>query len=374
MDLFLALEYWQTAFLISTVSASIAAQKPSAFSLAMGNDGGSIPTRRELVKEGAKDLSTTQVKEIQTEQQEHYWSTCALSHQPLSQPVVSDALGTLYNKDAVLAHLIAESQRDGGPTSTAELEQKKETFKDRIRSLRDVVEVKFHTSAPSEGSKWVCPVTDKVLGPGTKAIYLVPCGHAFAESLVATVPGERCLQCNETYESENIIQILPTSESVKDRLIGRLEKLKDQGLTHSLKKAPKENGSGSSKKRKKAGPAIPDDDNKTEDITKATTASTSAAAAAAALANNLSNGPKPSVSVTEEREEGGRGGGIKNKDTAALTSKVLKEQEDRTKKRKLAGGNENVESLFSKKGRDASKDFMTRGFSIPATGSGGAKR
>ena len=153
----------------------------------MGNDGGSIPTRRELVKEAARDLSTTQVKEIQTEQQEHYWSTCALSHQPLSLPVISDALGTLYNKDAVLDHLLSAGQED-----KQGLEARGEAFKDRLRSIRDVVEVKFQAEA--EGSKWVCPVTGKALGPGTRAVYLVPCGHAFSESAMKEMPGDSCLQ------------------------------------------------------------------------------------------------------------------------------------------------------------------------------------
>ena len=153
----------------------------------MGNDGGSIPTRRELVKEAARDLSTTQMKEIQTEQQEHYWSTCALSHQPLSVPVVSDALGTLYNKDAVLNLLIFAGQEDKQAP-----EARGEAFENRIRSLRDVVEVKFQTEA--EGSKWICPITGKVLGPGVKAFYLVPCGHAFSSSVMKEMQGDTCLQ------------------------------------------------------------------------------------------------------------------------------------------------------------------------------------
>ena len=295
----------------------------------MGNDGGSIPTRRELVKEGAKDLSTTQVKEIQTEQQEHYWTTCALSHESLSEPVVSDALGTLYNKAAVLDHLLTEGQKEK-PTSKEELEQKKETFKDRLRSLKDVVEVKFHTDA--ESGKWTCPVTNKTLGPGIKAIYLIPCGHAFAESLIATVPGDTCLQCNEPYAKENIIPILPTLQADKDRLSERLEKLKASGLTHSLKKASKE-GKGANKKRKQAGPLL--------------------------------EGDADAVAPVIVEDKGAKGG-IKNRDTAALTEKVLKEQEDRNKRRKMVG-NQNVESLFTKgEGMDVKRvDFMTRGFSVP---------
>jgi hypothetical protein len=160
----------------------------------MGNDGGSIPTRRELVKEAARDLSTTQVREIQTEQQEHYWSTCALSHQPLSLPVVSDALGTLYNKDAVIDHLLSAAQED-----KQDLQARGEAFRDRLRSLRDVVEVKFQAQEGNERTSvtrkfWVCPVTGKALGPGVRATYVVPCGHAFSESAIKEMGGESCLQ------------------------------------------------------------------------------------------------------------------------------------------------------------------------------------
>ena len=159
----------------------------------MGNDGGSIPTRRELVKEGAKDLNTTQVKEIQTERQEHFWKTCALSHEPLVAPVVSDALGTLYNKSAVLNYLLALAQ-DNVDKDT--FSTRGEAFKDRIRSIRDVVDVTFDVESGANGStvSWICPVTNKTLGPGTKAIYIIPCGHAFAESVTREMQADRCLK------------------------------------------------------------------------------------------------------------------------------------------------------------------------------------
>ena len=158
----------------------------------MGNDGGSIPTRRELVKSSAAALSTTQVKEIQTEQQEHYWSTCALSHQPLHFPVVSDALGTLYNKDALLDYLLNVG-KEGGEVEKEELERRGEAFKDRLRSLRDVVELQFQTEGARGSQRWICPVTGKHLGPGTRAVYLVPCGHAFGETVFKEMPGDVCL-------------------------------------------------------------------------------------------------------------------------------------------------------------------------------------
>ena len=295
----------------------------------MGNDGGSIPTRRELVKECAKDLTTTQVKEIQNEQQEHFWATCALSHEPLTNPVVSDGIGTLYNKTAVLDHLLALSQTN---IDKEMLVKQGTAFKDRIRSLKDVVEVKFEKESgnPSGATKWVCPITNRSLGPGTKAIYLVPCGHAFAESVVKEMSGENCLQCTEAYIRENIIPILSTCQAEKDRLEERLQRLKLDGLTHSLKKA-----SGGGKRRKKTGNVeTVIEDGKASDVA---------------------------------REFKTQSESLKNADTASLTAKVLAEQKDRNKKRKV-GGNDNVRSLFSSKNNLNGKnvDFMTRGFSIPS--------
>ena len=143
------------------------------------------------------------------------------------------------------------------------------------------------------------------------------------------------IQCSEPYKTENIIPILPTSQSDKDRLENRIQRLKEQGLTHSLKKTP----GSSKKKRKNANVEEP------------------------ASSIDGSTPIKGRVEATTTKPESN----IKNQETASLTAKVLAEQEQRNKKRKL-GANDNVKSLFSSKNRMDEKhiDFMTRGFSIPA--------
>ena len=78
----------------------------------MGNDGGSIPTRRELVKEAARNPSAAQVKESQHEQQEYQWTTDPISRQPLVQPVVSDSSGKLYNKATILEYLVEGTRKE----------------------------------------------------------------------------------------------------------------------------------------------------------------------------------------------------------------------------------------------------------------------
>jgi hypothetical protein len=325
----------------------------------MGNDGGSIPKRSELVKEAAKALTSAQLKEAQNEQQEYGWTTDPLTRKPLAVPVVSDAAGVLYNKDSIIEYLLKEDGPEkvemgkvAGVKGTVEggfVELG--NFGDRVKSLKDVVEIKFEIGdgereLGGRGEKWVCPITGRELGLGAKAVYIVPCGHAFAGSVVKEVAGSACLQvcfvelrlwgwrwmlmvtqCNESYAENDVIPILPTLPTDIARLSLRMKTLREKSLTHALKKAP------GSKKRKKGAD---EDKKKASDEEKANKAQSS-------------------------------DNGIKNASTASLTQKVMKEQEERNKRRKMAE-NANVKSLFNKSDHRPdmmkSADYMTRGFSI----------
>lgn len=79
-----------------------------------------------------------------------------------------------------------------------------ELLKGTVKSLKDVVEIKFEiehlkgqVSARNgnvRDERWVCPITTKELGSASKAVYLVPCGHAFSEIAIKEVSGGNCLQ------------------------------------------------------------------------------------------------------------------------------------------------------------------------------------
>ncbi|PNS18536.1 Protein RTF2 [Sphaceloma murrayae] len=289
----------------------------------MGNDGGSIPTRRELVKEAARNPTTTQIKETQHEQQEYYWSTDPLSRKPLARPIVSDSNGKLYNKDSIIEHLLAAADPDAS-TADAEL-----IIHGAVKSLKDVVELKVTVSGQDEKvagkESWICPVTNDRLGPGTKAVYVVPCGHVFSGVAVKEVVGDKCVVCETAFAENDVIPILPTAKEDIARLQLRVKTLKEQGLSHSLKKASKE------KKKKKRDRE--DDD---------------------------------APALVEKKN--GDNGGINNTSTKALTEKVMMEQE---KRKKAKMGNDNIKSLFSSRDQGKplgkSSDFMTRGYDIPAS-------
>jgi Rtf2 RING-finger len=306
------------------------------------------------VKEVARNPTTTELKETQKEHLAHRWSTCPLSHKPLRRPVVSDSAGLLYNKDAVLQYLLPAE------LSSLDKEDCDKLLQGRIKSLKDVVEVLFEVDKDQHGEKerWVCPVTSKELGPSVKSVYLVPCGHAFSQEAIKETKSDQCLQCNQTYETENIIILFPSTEDEKDFLQKRIDKMSERGLTHSLKKV-----NGSSKKRKpnriaaeveaslEAPPQI-------QEPTKAPTnrSQTSTPIPRSSTPQSGTSTPKPS-------------NGIKNAATANLTAKVLEEENDRKKRRLQNGENENLKSLFTRKdekNKFRNGDFMTRGFSIPA--------
>ncbi|KAF1947823.1 DUF602-domain-containing protein [Clathrospora elynae] len=324
----------------------------------MGNDGGSIPKRSELVKEAAKALTSAQIKEAQTEKQEYAWSTDPLTRKPLARPVVSDAAGFLYNKDSIIEFLLkddedvekAEMRKVGGVKGTSEgVFKELGCFGERVKGLKDVVEVRFEVEEKEDGGekvrgeRWVCPITGTRLGPSAKAVYLVPCGHAFAGSVVKEVAGSACLTCNEPYAENDVIPILPTAPTDLARLNLRIKTLKDKGFTHALKKAP-----GSKKKRKHADKE----------------ANGEAGENGATAKPSSSDEDK---SHKKESKDSTVSNGIKNSATASLTRKVLEEQDERNKRRKLAQ-NDNVNSLFNQSDHKPkagnSADYMTRGFSI----------
>jgi hypothetical protein len=67
----------------------------------MGCDGGTIPTRDELVK--------LKKKPEQRDKDGHRifrWQHCSISQQPLRKPVMACELGRLYNKESIIGKAV----------------------------------------------------------------------------------------------------------------------------------------------------------------------------------------------------------------------------------------------------------------------------
>ncbi|KAJ9165803.1 Replication termination factor 2 [Coniochaeta hoffmannii] len=290
----------------------------------MGNDGGSIPTRRELVKSASRAPTVSEMKATALESLAHAWTHDPLTSDTLDMDnIVSDWRGRLYNYETILKNLMPSSDDDGGdgqtpPTlvNTANGEWRELTFASTgIKSLRDVVKLKFKRYKPA-GEKEIlaCPMTLKELGPATKAVYLAPCGHVFAEVAVKTIQEDICPECGEKFKVDDVVPILPTEKAEVERLVKRIESLREGGLTHSLKK-DKSQG----KKKRKA-----------EDGANGSTESKKTKKDADARSRKTEHGKTGKEAIAS------RVSGINNPMTASLTAKVLAEQEEHNKRRKLA--------------------------------------
>lgn len=153
-----------------------------------GNDGGSIAKRDELVRTKA---STEKVDPELLRQS--LWTVCALSREPLQVPVASDPLGRLYNKDAVVQHLLQRHQQDSGPSNIGDPIP-------HIRGLRDITELNlthntlYRPPSPTSSSversayPFMCPLSSKQMDGKQRFVYIATCGCAMsATGLRATV-------------------------------------------------------------------------------------------------------------------------------------------------------------------------------------------
>ncbi|KAI0008368.1 DUF602-domain-containing protein [Xylariaceae sp. FL0662B] len=316
----------------------------------MGNDGGSIPKRRELVKEAARAPNASELKATALESLTHAWTTCPLSSQPLDpSTTVSDWRGRLYNYEAILQGLVvpssssssslSSSPADGGGAAAAAAQQDEAFRRTGIKSVRDVVKLRFALRKDERGRTFrSCPVSLKELGAATRSVYIVPCGHVFAEAAMREMPEDetRCPECSEPFAPRDVIPILPADKGDEiERLTRRAEELRTLGLSHSLKK--EKGANGKNKKRKAESSTKEKEKEKKDDKT--------------TNGGETSKEDKDPVGKTDKgKDSNGKAKNdissrINNSMTASLTAKVLAEQEERHKRRKIVDGYKRSETV-----------------------------
>jgi len=200
----------------------------------MGNDGGSIPTRDELVK--------TKKKPEQKDKDGHRlykWQHCALSQEPLRSPVVSCQMGRMYNKEAVI-ELLLTKDRSSAPPWAAHLEKLKD-----ITELKLTPNPSFDANRISVGnsyndslvSAWICPVTGLEMNGRFKFVFSWPGGKVVAERAVKVMQQDPAEAPN--FKEEDLIVVNPEEEEIdlmNSKMIARKARVKAE------KKAKKKKG------------------------------------------------------------------------------------------------------------------------------------
>ncbi|RXW19374.1 hypothetical protein EST38_g6470 [Candolleomyces aberdarensis] len=218
----------------------------------MGNDGGSIPDRRDLVKTKAKAEQADKANQTKAR-----WFYCALSKKRLQEPVVSCLLGKLYNKDAIIEYLLDKSAYGDG-----------EEICGHIRSLKDVKPLKLTpNSAPSTSNgddenraSFVCSLTQKEMNGVQPFVYIYTCGCVFSQAGLRTVAGspkekekqsesgdsptppaeeslDLCPQCGTKYSRTD--DVIPLNPSPEEEMALRAAMERRRALEPSKKKGKK---------------------------------------------------------------------------------------------------------------------------------------
>ncbi|KAI8084476.1 Rtf2 RING-finger-domain-containing protein [Halteromyces radiatus] len=221
----------------------------------MGNDGGSIPRRIELVKEKQKD-----VKQNPNLQREAAWFYCALSKRALELPIVADRLGKLYNQDVVIEYILDPTSYGDGDKICPYITSTKDTVKLNLTPNPAYNEQQNDTSTVVGSldkdlkSKFICPISMKEMNGKHRFVYLDSCGCTFAEQTLKEVSSTQCLSCGKTFDKSNIITINPTTKEEIESMTKAMEEKKKNGKKKNNKKRTAEDGkdeNGTDKKKKK---------------------------------------------------------------------------------------------------------------------------
>ncbi|KAJ4460415.1 putative protein RTF2 [Paratrimastix pyriformis] len=187
----------------------------------MGCDGGSIPQRPEMVKTKKAPEKKDPVMLAKAR-----WLTCAISGAPLTNEIVADEMGNIFNKEAILERLLSKN-----------LPEKLS----HIRRIKDLITLRFDRNRAydfdrAEATKaideinplFVCPVTGEEANGHHRFVTLFHCGHVISEGAMKHFPEPRCPVCRQPFRPEDVIVLNGNEEDealLKQRAIQRrLEK------------------------------------------------------------------------------------------------------------------------------------------------------
>jgi len=197
----------------------------------MGNDGGSIPGRKDLVRERPKEIKIDQ--EITAKAKAKF---CTLTKQKLQKPIVACRLGFLFNKEPLLKALIEKSLP--------------KQF-DHITSLKDITTVNVMDNDKKDAEfSFMCPATRVEFNGLNKFVFIWTCGCMFSEKVLQETKSSNsgtnkplCLVCNKPYHKDDVVSLNMTPE--QQAVIKK--SLMEQKELHQKKKAQKsmkEDGKG----------------------------------------------------------------------------------------------------------------------------------
>ncbi|XP_050680697.1 replication termination factor 2 [Leptidea sinapis] len=173
----------------------------------MGCDGGTIPRRDELVR-----LKKKPEQKDKDAERSNKWRNCALSQQPLQEPIVACGLGKLYSKSVVLEALL---DKESKPESIGHIKNLKD-IKDLKLTKNPAHKATEHTDgAVGDGSApFICPISLLEMSGKFRFVFLWSCGCVLAERALKEVKQNLCHMCQQPFTDKDVVVINGNEEDI----------------------------------------------------------------------------------------------------------------------------------------------------------------
>lgn len=178
----------------------------------MGNDGGSIPKRVDLVKFKAKEIKKDAVSV--NKMRAKY---CAISNKKLEKPIVGCKMGYLYSKETIVECLLKKTIP--------------KAF-NHIKKLKHVKEIKNVEEDQSQEFPLLCPLTKKSHNGINKFVFIWTCGCMMTEEILKktnSIKKKSCPVCGLNFKkSKNVIKLWDSVEEMEEKKQRMMEKMSEK--------------------------------------------------------------------------------------------------------------------------------------------------